>query len=160
MRRPSFATVTALLALLVASSGTAYAFTLGPGSVRSFHIENDTVKSRDVKNQSLRANDLAPGVLPKGVEVTVRTVERGPVAEGAEKTLSMYCQWGELAISGGVQGDPEQTKVTQSRPHSTAGSPAFPDPPYDGWLVSVVNEGPGEIEPRLWVTCASGLQPR
>lgn len=156
MRRPSFATVIALLALVMASSGTAYAVTLGPGSVRGWHIENDTIKSRDVRDGTLRAKDLAPGVLPEGVEVTVRTTEGGPVAEGESGTVAMFCRYGELAIGGGVQSDPERTRVTQSRPHSSNTLAA--SPVYEGWLASVVNEGPVPIVPRVWVVCASGVQ--
>ncbi len=70
-RHRSFANVTALLALVVALSGGAYALTLPPNSVAAKHIKKNAVTSpkikknavttQKVKTNSLRFNDLRGG---------------------------------------------------------------------------------------------------
>ncbi|HYF74383.1 MAG TPA: hypothetical protein VD864_16260 [Nocardioides sp.] len=76
---PSPAMLVALLALMIAMSGTSYAaVTLAKNSVRSPHIVNGQVKAADlasssvttakVQDGSLVAGDFAPGELPAGAE--------------------------------------------------------------------------------------------
>ena len=76
-RRPSPALIVALVALIVALSGTGYAATqLSRNSVTSAAIKSGAVKRSDigrnavnsdkVADRSLRASDLAAGVLSRG----------------------------------------------------------------------------------------------
>ncbi len=57
LRRPSPATVIALIALFVALGGTSYA---------AIRIPRNAVTSKQVKDRSLRAKDFARGQLPRG----------------------------------------------------------------------------------------------
>jgi hypothetical protein len=62
--RTTPAVVLALLALLVALSGSAYAAGLARGSVTSAHLEDGTVRSVDVRDGSLTGADLKQGSIP------------------------------------------------------------------------------------------------
>jgi hypothetical protein len=67
VRRPAPSTVVACIALLAALGGTGYAATVLPsGSVGTAQLKNSAVVSSKVKDHSLRARDLAPGVLRVG----------------------------------------------------------------------------------------------
>ena len=88
-RRPSPAMIVALLALVVAMSGTGYAAVkLARNSVQSKHIKAGAVTSSDIKNRTIRGRDIARGVLregptgPRGAAGTAgergATGERGP----------------------------------------------------------------------------------
>lgn len=57
-RRPSAALVVACCALFVALGGTSYA--LAVGSIGSREIRDDSIRSIDVHNRSLKGDDLAP----------------------------------------------------------------------------------------------------
>ena len=60
--RPPPGTVIACIALMVACTGSATAATLITGA----QIKNNSVGTKDVKNESLRAGDFKPGDLPRG----------------------------------------------------------------------------------------------
>jgi hypothetical protein len=67
MKLPSPAMVVALIALLLAVGGTAYAGAkLGKNSVGSKQLKKDAVTSPKVKDGSLTAGDFDPGSLPEG----------------------------------------------------------------------------------------------
>src|SRR5688572_23816681 len=71
--RPTYANVTATLALFLAITGGAYALTLPRNSVKSRHIAPKAVKAGDlangaVSNRKLRANAItSPKVAPGGL---------------------------------------------------------------------------------------------
>jgi hypothetical protein len=70
-RRPSPAMVVACLALAVALTGTGVAaLKLAPRSVGNAALKNGAVNSRVVKNSSIKAIDLVPGIRkgPKGAK--------------------------------------------------------------------------------------------
>lgn len=86
---PSPSLAVALLALVIALSGTAYAVTALPkDSVTSKQIKKNAVKSAEVKNGSLRAEDLAAGTVPKGP---------GPLQ--AWRTLDLVGSWAAYGSS-------------------------------------------------------------
>jgi hypothetical protein len=67
--RPTYASVTATLALFFALGGGAYAaIELTKNSVRSKHIKNGQVKSRDIGNGAVRAKDLNAELLAGGTD--------------------------------------------------------------------------------------------
>jgi hypothetical protein len=61
--RPTLTTLIALLALVIACSGTAVAAGLAKNSVTSKTIKNDTVKSKDLKDGSVGSVDITDGSL-------------------------------------------------------------------------------------------------
>src|SRR5215210_7055028 len=68
IRRPSPAMVVAMLALLVAMSGTAGADPVGKVSalIRGNKIARNAITTKHVKNRSLLAADFKAGQLPRG----------------------------------------------------------------------------------------------
>ena len=172
VHRPiTFANVTAVLALVVAMSGTGYALTIPKNSVGSKQIKNNSVKATDVKDGSLLAGDFKAGQLPAGAQgvpgpigttgpATVRFNEAlADLANGAELSLDVFCAAGRQAIGGGGRGDltnSELTKITSSRPvisSANTGAPAN-DGTFTGWRITVVNENNGAgIRPQVWVVC-------
>jgi len=62
--RLSYANVVSTVCLFIVLGGTSYA--VATGSIDSREIKNNTVRSKDVHNQSLLAKDFAPGQLPPG----------------------------------------------------------------------------------------------
>jgi len=65
--RPSAPMIVAFIALFVALGGTGYAaFRLPANSVGNVQLKNNAVTGAKVKDNSLFANDFAPGQLPQG----------------------------------------------------------------------------------------------
>ncbi len=67
-RRFTPATALSVLALVVASTGGAYAAGLAKNSVGTKHLKNDAVISTKVKDGSLTKADFAAGQLPQGAQ--------------------------------------------------------------------------------------------
>jgi hypothetical protein len=59
LRRPRYADIAATLALALSTGGTAYAAVV----VTSTDIKDDTILSRDVRNETLRGSDVADGTI-------------------------------------------------------------------------------------------------
>ena len=77
MRLPSPAMIVAVIALILAASGTGWAVTQLPkNSVGTTQLKSNAVVSSKVKDGSLRAADFATGQLPAGA--TGATGARGP----------------------------------------------------------------------------------
>lgn len=91
LRRPSPATAISIVALVVASSGTAYAaVSIGSAEVRnnslqSQDIKNNDLRSADIKNGSLKKGDFAAGQLPSGA--------RGPAGATGPRGLPGAGRW-------------------------------------------------------------------
>lgn len=73
-RRPSLGTALGLVAILIASMGTSYA--AGVTITKSSQIKNGIITSADVKNRTLRVEDLSPAAVKtlKPVAETWRVV--------------------------------------------------------------------------------------
>jgi hypothetical protein len=164
----SFSNVVALLALMVAMSGTAYALAIPKNSVGSKQIKNNSVKTKDVQDGSLLESDFKAGEVPAGPKGPPGTVGTATVqfaqaaadlANGAETSLDVHCLSGQMAIGGGTRGDltnSELTKVTASRPIISQGNSGAPDDngTFTGWRGTFVNENNGAgIRPEVWVIC-------
>lgn len=80
MRLPSPAMIVAVIALILAASGTGWAVTQLPkNSVGTTQLKSNAVVSSKVKDGSLRAADFATGQLPAGATgATGATGARGP----------------------------------------------------------------------------------
>ena len=121
-RRPSPAMVVALVALGVALGGTGYAASqlppdsvgrrqlrdgaVGPTKIRTnavgpAQIRTGAVAPSRCSDRSLRAKDLARGVLPAKSVSQVRQATGEPVAPGAVGAASAACGAGERLTGGG-----------------------------------------------------------
>ena len=121
----TYANVTATVALIVALGGTSYAAIILPAnSVGSRQLKNravtsskrklhaNAVSSAAVKNGSLRATDFKAGQLPAGpagpagaTAIVSRLGGSSPVEPGALGAVTMSCNPGERAVTGGLLGD-------------------------------------------------------
>jgi len=142
--QPTPAFVLALIALLVAMSGTAVAVTaLAPNSVKSKHIVNGHVKVQDlaadsvrgpkVLDDSLTGADVNESTLQGVMASSVRTVvsQGAPVQFGAERVAS--CAANEKAIGGGAAWiQPGTNSPTQLEAPITASMPEPAVPAVDG----------------------------
>ena len=123
---------------------------------------NSSVKSNDVKNDSLKAKDFKAGELPTPGQATVQFFQAAAdLANGANQSYSVFCPAGQQAIAGGGRGDDtlsEETILTNTRPAISA---ANTEPPtngqgFTGWRITVVNPAGGSasgIRPEVWVVC-------
>ena len=100
MRHPTYASVTATLALVVALGGTGYAAAQLPkNSVGSGQIKANAVKSVDVKDGSLVAKDFAAGQLPAGATgATGPTGATGAAGTPATKYFAHVDNDGTVAV--------------------------------------------------------------
>lgn len=88
IKRPSPAMVVAVLALVLALGGSAYAVTIAPAnSVRTASIKDNEVRSRDVFNNSLRGADMATASVGARVLAgnSVDSSELAALSVGAEE---------------------------------------------------------------------------
>lgn len=169
-RHLSFANVTAVLALVLATAGTSYAMTLPrnsvgtqqikPSGVTNTDIKTNAVRSADVKDGSLRAADLRAGLLNPAA--TVQTfLATADLADGTKANYNAFCPAGQQAIGGGGRGDDftsEATVITSSRPTTDAGGFPAPDAGagFTGWRLTVFNPAGGVaagLRPQVWVIC-------
>ena len=92
--RPSYANVTATLALVIALGGTGYAaVNLPKNSVGSKQIQNSSVKSADVRNDGLEGADVD--------ESTLSTVPRAADADAlGGRSLRGISQWAVVDSEG------------------------------------------------------------
>jgi hypothetical protein len=95
-RRPSAAGVVALLALVLATAGTATAAHL----VTSKDIKNNSIKSKDVKNGTLRGGDVRADALG-GTQVNEAALGKVPSA-GAADTAANATNAANAAALGGT----------------------------------------------------------
>lgn len=168
--RPSPALLVALLALVVATGGTAYAAVeLRQNSVLSKHIKNGQVKTKDlanasvtgakVKDGSLTATEFAPGQLPSGSVDTVTVLAvSSPIPAGDFGGATAYCPAGMEAIGGGVEGWNVWTMVvTASFPYVGGNLNALDagqHPAATGWRAFVRNNDASPRTMRVMAVCA------
>jgi hypothetical protein len=105
LRKPSPATLIALLALFVALGGSSYAaLQLPNGSVGTRQLKNGAVTSKKVKNNSLLVRDF---------RASQRALLRGPQGERGERGLQ-----GVQGVQG-VQGPSGRSALTPLQPGET-----------------------------------------
>ena len=178
--RLTYANVVATLALFVALGGSSYAAVTITGK----NVKNSSLTGKDVKNNSLTgadvkniksgdvsdgtllAQDFKTGQLPAGIngkngtnghngatKVTVRTAT-GNVAVGAggsgshESDAGVGCNPGEQATGGGVSASDENFEAVKS---------SFPAN-GNGWIARVKNTSPNAVDTftaTVYVVCAS-----
>ena len=101
--RPTYANVTSTLALLLAASGSAYAVsTLPAGSVGTREVRDESNRSADVRNGTLRRQDLRSGVLLRGPRGAAGTSGATGPAGAAGRNASEPLRTGEVVY--GVLG--------------------------------------------------------
>jgi hypothetical protein len=100
----NFANVVALVALFVALSGTSYAVSkVGPknirkNAVRSKHIKRSQVTTSDIRNRTIRASDLAPGLIGTTLQSSAGQARRdvGPTGVGPSQNYTTVATLGGL----------------------------------------------------------------
>ena len=169
-----YANVTATLALVIALGGTSYAAIILPANsvgtkqikkraVTASRIRPNAVTSAAVRNGSLGAVDFRAGQLPAGppgpagaTNVVRRLAASQPVAPAALADVTLSCNLGERAITGGLQGDPVQPPaaniftVTDSFPMVT--TTLAGDVPT-GWFVEARNTSNAPNQFRAFIVC-------
>jgi len=182
---PSGSMAVALVALLVAMSGSAVAASL----ITSKQIKDGTIQTKDLSKRARTALNGAKGPAgpqglpgpqgPKGdtgsagaagkdgapgkdgliSSATVQHKDFATLADGATGTQTVTCPAGKKAIGGGVRSDSYGIGLVESsRP--VVGDSATPNSgdTFDGWRATVVNPpdiGGASITPDIWVICAS-----
>ena len=177
MRRPSPAFVLALIALMVALSGTGYAAT----KITSKDVKNNSLTGADIRNGTVGTADLKRGVRrqlsvagPKGDQGSpgpqgiagpqgppglagVEVVSGAPVPlpSGSANNGSIECPAGKVAIAGGVA----QTNASGVEVLSTAGTNislvrSNPSSPTR-WTAGVENTGTTDRFFKVTVICAT-----
>jgi hypothetical protein len=173
-----YANVTATLALIVALGGTSYAAIRLPANsvgakqlkrhaVTSSKLNASAVTSSTVKNGSLRAKDFKAGQIPAGpagpagaagaTNIVRRQTPSPGVAAGAIGAVTMTCNPGERAITGGLEGDgaaftPNTFALTDSFPRTTrTGAGDVPT----GWYVEARNTASSSSQFLGYLVCAA-----
>ncbi len=159
-RRPVGAMAVVVVAVVVALGGTATAATL----VTSSHIKNNTIRSADVRDRSLRLSDLATGVQRKLVTKATNAGPTGPAgpagpagpqgipglsqvevvsaqsdASNAGKFVEVQCPQGKTMIAPGASISPTSSAtLTAVRPEDGGAQAVATDDPDDGfpWRVT------------------------
>jgi len=110
MRRPSYANVTATIALVVALCGGAYAAGIGRNDVKSKNIAPKAVKSSDLASKAVKTkkigNDAVTG--DKVSEATLGTVPNADALDGLDSSAFVRGSGRTYAVSGTDEegGDP------------------------------------------------------
>ena len=160
---PSPPMAVACLALGVALGGTSYAAVKIPdksvgraqirnGAVGLATIRSNSVDTTKVIDGSLRAKDLAKGVLPAAGTSTVRQQSGDAIAAGSVGAVSATCMPGERATGGGggFAGPPTPNdNVVDSIPVGDGPVPLK-------WRISLFNGGTSARAPVAYVLCATG----
>lgn len=102
VRELTYARVVSTVALFVALGGGAYAISLGRGDVNSRIIQNDTIRSADVKPDSLKGSDIRERTL-KLSEFTAAT-SSGTTASTCTPPDDGFGPCGELSLTTSVGG--------------------------------------------------------
>jgi len=160
----SYANVVSTVCLFVLLGGSAYAaVTLKRGSVKGKHIAKNAITAPKVKNRSLRAADLARGVVQLGVEKVVvrrRNVDlpSGPNnnAPGETQRVQIGCAAGEKLIGGTAYSINTSGEVLSSRPTTDETGAAVPEEgaTFTHWSASgrALSDNPGHM--RAFAFCA------
>jgi hypothetical protein len=113
-RRPSAATLVAVLALVVATGGTSYAAVKITGrdiqnnSITGADLRDGSVTSKDVKNRSLKANDFAKRQLPAGPQ--------GPAGPPGTQGAAGAGRWVLINTAGQIEAQSGGFSVTAGYP--------------------------------------------
>ena len=131
--RPTYAGVTATLALFTALGGSAFA----AATITGVDVTNGSLTSSDVRNGSLKSRDIDNGSLTGATAVVARrvnaTVAPGP-GNVTFEPASASCQEGEVAVGGGAGITNVVTglaRIVMSEPVEDDGSP-----PEDGEIAT------------------------
>ena len=144
--RPTYANVTATLALFVALGGGAYAAASLPvNSVGTKQLKNNAVVGSKIKNGSLTGRDLSLpslGKVPAAAvadraaldKATYKTVTGTAAASTAATAATATCDAGQHVIGGGVRLDPPGIGVVND---------SFPDANGTAWTARIGNASNG-----------------
>jgi hypothetical protein len=147
-RRPSPAVVISILALIVASAGTAAGATRYLISSPT-QVKPGTITGGDLHDGTIGASKLAPSAIARlHVNHTVVSFV-GTVPPGSTNTsVRVNCPAGTQATGGGYGND--GPTVSESRPDPKTGAPT-------GWVVTAANSTllpPADQPQSVYVVCA------
>jgi uncharacterized protein YjbI with pentapeptide repeats len=106
--RPTYANVTATLALFVALGGSAYAAAtvtgrdVRNGTLTGSDVKNNSLRGADIRNRSLRAADFRAGALPRRTAGVVSRRTQVSVPDDETRPAKVSCAPGETAVGGGA----------------------------------------------------------
>jgi hypothetical protein len=151
--RPSPAMVVAVIALIVAISGTAYA----AGKIGTKKIKNNAISTQKIKDNAVTGSKLATGA----VGTVMRQGPTTTIPGGSAKSVEVNCKPGERATGGGVYNESNvgSLLVTSSYPlpnPSTAPATGDGQTPT-GWRVWISNTLPAgsNRDVNAYVICTS-----
>ena len=139
MKRPSHATIVAYVALFTALGGSAYA----AATIGSANIKDNSIRSRDVRNQTLTGRDINERALQSWPRLYRRSVIVRPVP-GLFNAVAR-CNSGDLAVSGSAGGATRTLLLRGTQPLQGDGWAAD----FDGTLGVTGGESPS-----VTVVCA------
>jgi hypothetical protein len=145
--RPTYANITATLALFLALGGGAYAATAFPAnSIGSRQLKNNSVVSSKIKNNTVTGADINESTLGKVPlaataasaaaldKVTYKSATATAPASSAANAATATCDSGQHAIGGGVKLDPPTLGVIND---------SYPDQSDTAWTAHVGNASNG-----------------
>jgi hypothetical protein len=161
--RPSPAMVVAIIALIVALGGSAYA----AGKIGSHQLKKNAVSTKKIKDGAVTGakianNAITGGKLAAGAVGTV--MRQGPTTSipgGSAKSAEVNCKSGERATGGGVYNESNvgALHVTSSYPLPNPGTPPATGDGQTptGWRVWIQNTFPSgagnERDVNAYVIC-------
>ena len=167
-KRPSASMLVAILAVVLAATGSAAA----SGLITGNDVKDNTITSRDVKNKTLLKRDFKPGQLRRGARGP-RGLQGAPGPAGRPGRdgfgVLTYQSNGDT-VTNGSTGDVDASCPANT--HATGGDAyAFDDAsgdpvddvikddyvtPPDGWHARAVNNTGGDVVVFVDVVCANG----
>ena len=115
IRRPSPSMAVAVMALVVASTGTSYA----TGLIGSADIRNDSVQSRDIKDRTIQGKDVKTGTIGakqvKDGSLRARDFKEGQLPAGAQGPAGVG-RWALVDAAGAIIAQSGGFSVTVAYP--------------------------------------------
>lgn len=115
IRRPSPSMAVAVMALVVASTGTSYA----TGLIGSADIRNDSVQSRDIKDRTIQGKDVKKGIIGakqvKDGSLRARDFKEGQLPAGAQGPAGLG-RWALVDAAGAIIAQSGDFSVTAAYP--------------------------------------------
>ncbi len=151
--RPSPAMIVALIALIVALGGTAYA----AKKIGSRQLKKNAVTTKKIKDGAVTAAKIATGAIAStNVDITALNQPVPTIDPGDVGGATASCPAGKKAIAGGGLSDPSINGVfiEDSRPVTGTTTGATQGGTFTGWRVIWANTAPQlPANPTVYVVC-------
>ncbi|MGK2877144.1 MAG: hypothetical protein ACSLFF_00985 [Solirubrobacterales bacterium] len=166
---PSPSMVVAMIALVVALSGSAYAAVtingknIKKGTVASKQIKNGTIIKADLSKKLSVTGPQGPQGVP-GAAAATNVVTHSFVEAGVGNTFyadrDVQCAAGERLVGGGASwvdaggGNELSATISSSAPSTGSGNPAADGSVPTGWTAAGRNEAGANRDFRVYAVCA------